>query len=325
MIRSHFFVKSTLQHDAHIHVRSVVPANLSDHTPSIICLHGAGMHNITFDVQIDDGQPTFLEYLAQQGFAAYAISYRGYGESSKPPAFNLPPLPRQSVMRSQEACQDILDVLNHLQGSIGTIKFNLCGLSWGSIMAGSIASRYPELVDKVVLMAAVYSYPNPAWIPILNPVNLQKMNPTLGTYRIVSKNQITASWDAEIPVTDKNLWRSQHAVDLVIESMLAGDREWVRQQQPELECLRIPTGVIEDCVEIYNQRPLYNASRIHCPVLILRGAYDSTSHPLDMENLLRQLNSSDKKMITFGDATHYAMGEKNAFKLWEETVRFFKG
>ncbi len=191
-------------------------------------------------------------------------------------------------------------------------------------MAGSIASRYPDLVHKMVLLGAVYAYPNPAWVPILNPTNLQKMNPMIGTYRIALKNQITASWDAEIPVIDKNLWRSQHTVDLVIESMLAGDREWANQQQSEFEGLRIPTGVIEDCVEIYNQRPLYNAAAVRCPVLILRGAYDSDSHPLDMENLLRQLKSPEKRMVTFGDATHYAIVEKDAFKLWQETVRFFK-
>jgi pimeloyl-ACP methyl ester carboxylesterase len=323
MIRSHFFVKSTLQKDANIHVRSVVPADLSSKTPGVICLHGAGMHNITFDVPLEEGQLTFLEYLAQHGFAAYAISYRGYGESSKPEVLNQLPLPRQSVMRHHDACQDILDVLNHLQTQQGIQEFNLCGLSWGSIMAGSIASRYPEFVNKMALIGAVYSYPNPAWISILNPSNLQTMNPTIGTYRIALKNQITASWDAEIPIIDKDLWRSQHTVDLIVESMLAADRDWA-YQQPNQECLRIPTGVIEDCVEIYNQRPLYNAARIDSPVLILRGAYDSASHPLDMENLLRQLKSQDKKMITLGDATHYAILERQAVKLWEEVVSFFK-
>lgn len=321
MIRSHFFVQSTLQQNASIHVRSVVPVDLSEQTPYVICLHGAGMHNIIFDVPVEDGQMTLLEYLAANGIAAYAISYRGYGESTKPNAFNLPPLPRQSVMRYPDACQDILDVLTYLQNQKGVKKINLCGLSWGSIMAGSLASRYPDLVNKLILVGSVYSCLNPTWIPILNPVNPQQISPTLGTYRVVLKNQITASWDAEIPVKDKNLWRSQYTVDSIIESMLAGDRDWA-SKQPQPECLRIPTGVLEDCVEVHNQRPLYNASMVDCPVLILRGAYDTASQASDMDNLLRQIKNSDKRMITFGDATHYAIIERNASQLWAEITSF---
>ena len=314
MTRSHFFVPSSLQEGGHIHVRSVVPDDVSSKTPSVVCLHGAAMHNIIFDVPIDEGQSTFLEYLADQGFAAYAISYRGYGESSKPVQMDEDPLPCRSIMRSDEARQDVVDVLRHLQNSQGTQNFHVCGLSWGSVIAGSLVNHHPDLVDKLVLLGAVYSYPNPAWATLLNSV--------IGTYRVVSNGMITAMWDAEIPDVDKSSWRYPLAVDLIVSDMLAGDEKWA-EQQPSPQCLRIPTGVTLDVIEGYHQRPLYDAALVQCPTLILRGAYDGSSHPLDMENLLRQLGTPDKKMITFGNATHYAIVERNATEMWREISSFF--
>ncbi|WP_165380301.1 alpha/beta hydrolase [Candidatus Finniella inopinata] len=322
MIQSEFYVPSSLQKGGYIHVRCVIPENASPTTPSVICLHGAVMHNIIFDVCVDEGQPTFLEYLAQKGFAAFAISYRGYGESSKPEEMDASPFPLRPIMRYDDARQDVLDVLKYLQTRKGTESFHICGLSWGSVVAGSLATKHPDLVDKLVLLGAVYSYPNPSWAAILNPENPNQLNPGMGSYRVVTKNMITAAWDAEIPGSDKSTWRNSPAVELIVNDMFAGDKIWAEQQSTS-PCFRIPTGVSLDVLEIYNQRPLYDASLVKCSTLILRGAYDTSSHPLDMENLLRHLGTSNKKMITFGNATHYAIAERKAKTLWEEISAFF--
>lgn len=322
MIRSEFFVSSSADHGAQIHVRSVTPAIMTAATPIVMCLHGAAMHNIIFDVPIETDYPTFLEYLAHNGYAAYAISYRGYGASSKPVPFHDHPLPSRCLMRYDEACQDVIDVINHVQHLFPASKINICGLSWGSVIAGAFINQFPNLINKLVLFGPVYSYPNPAWAALLNPENTQEINPALGSYRILTKDQITAVWDAEISVSDKTLWRNPVALDAIIKEMLDSDRTWAAQQ-PDPEVLRLCTGVLQDIVEVYNQRPLYQAASILCPTLILRGAYDSLSPAADAEGLLRELGAEDKKMITFGNATHYALAERRAKLLWQEVITFF--
>lgn len=72
-------------------------------------------------------------------------------------------------------------------------------------------------------------------------------------------------------------------------------------------------------------RPLWNASSIYVPRLIIARQYDPHSHPEDREGLMRDLtNAPAKKHVTIPDATHFVMFEKQRFELFNEVLSFLQ-
>jgi alpha-beta hydrolase superfamily lysophospholipase len=72
-------------------------------------------------------------------------------------------------------------------------------------------------------------------------------------------------------------------------------------------------------------RPLWNASSIYAPSLLIAGAYDTWSYPEDREGLMRDLvHAPAKRSVLIPDATHFVLFEKNRFQFFEEVLKFLK-
>jgi pimeloyl-ACP methyl ester carboxylesterase len=79
--------------------------------------------------------------------------------------------------------------------------------------------------------------------------------------------------------------------------------------------LRAPNGVLEDSFYQATGRPLWNASSIYVPTLVIAGAYDTWSFPEDREGLIRDLvHTPVKRSVLIPDATHFVLFEKNRFQ-----------
>jgi pimeloyl-ACP methyl ester carboxylesterase len=93
-------------------------------------------------------QRSVLVSLAAQGFAAYAVDLRGYGETPRDATGWL--TPRQSVT-------DIINVLAWVGAQHpGLPKPTLVGWSRGAIMAGMAAQAAPERVSNVVIFGFAF-------------------------------------------------------------------------------------------------------------------------------------------------------------------------
>jgi pimeloyl-ACP methyl ester carboxylesterase len=78
--------------------------------------------------------------------------------------------------------------------------------------------------------------------------------------------------------------------------------------------LRAPNGVLEDSFYQATGRPLWNASSIYVPTLVIAGAYDTWSFPEDREGLIRDLvHTPVKRSVLIPDATHLCCSRKIAF------------
>jgi alpha-beta hydrolase superfamily lysophospholipase len=75
---------------------------------------------------------------------------------------------------------------------------------------------------------------------------------------------------------------------------------------------------------MFTERPLYDASKIKVPVLILRGDADQESLDADARGLFHKLTSAlYKRYVLIGDGTHFINGEKNRWQLFQEVHLFF--
>jgi len=112
-------------------------------------------------------------------------------------------------------------------------------------------------------------------------------------------------WDAEIPVADKTLWRDDAAAAALLRQSIA-ESAWAETPG----CLHMPTGALADLFEVYSGRPLYAASRIDRPTLIVRGEHDRTSTDADAQGLFDALGCARKLYCIVGRGAHFMVGER---------------
>jgi pimeloyl-ACP methyl ester carboxylesterase len=89
--------------------------------------------------------------------------------------------------------------------------------------------------------------------------------------------------------------------------------------------LRAPNGVLEDSFYQATGRPLWSASNVYAPTLVIAGNFDTWSFPEDREGLMRDLvHASAKQSVLIPDATHFVLFEKHRQQFFEAIYKFLK-
>jgi esterase/lipase len=71
-------------------------------------------------------------------------------------------------------------------------------------------------------------------------------------------------------------------------------------------------------------RPVYDASRITVPTLVIRGDADLESTQSDALGVFDKLGAEEKLYVTIGGATHFVCLEKRAPQLIEQVQAFLE-
>jgi pimeloyl-ACP methyl ester carboxylesterase len=111
--------------------------------PSLVFLHGAGMDHTAWTL--------YVRYFARAGFNALAVDLPGNGRSGGTP------------LASIEA---LADWLAALLDALGIARATLIGHSMGSLLALEAAARWPDRVEKLVLLGT--AFPMPVGEPLLD-------------------------------------------------------------------------------------------------------------------------------------------------------------
>lgn len=316
LTKNYFYIQSSADKNCQLYVREVLPEK-----PKAIALvlHGATLASIIFDLKVT--QHSMLGFLATQDFATYSIDYRGYGNSSKPEAMNDPEMKGSPLIDHNDAHEDVMDLIRYTQSIHPNLPINLVGFSWGSNIAGFTALKTD--INKLILLGPVYSYANPGWRELGDANDVMQLNKSIKSYRIVSRARWHKPWDVEIPFDDKSVWRDPKLLEEICNSIELSDADWANATGNQ-GTIRIPTGVLSDAHRVYTLRPIYDASKITCPTLILRGEQDSASQDIDMQGLFAKLQCP-KQRIDISDASHYGILEKGADRFFEVIGEFSNG
>jgi pimeloyl-ACP methyl ester carboxylesterase len=237
-----------------------------------------------------------------------------------------PAASNQPVTRSYQALRDIEAMVNHIKRSRGVQKVTLIGWSWGAMLAGYYASLHSENVHKLVFYAPLYNFNDHTNLgpgsALQNKRKPHEFNFALGAYRVASEAANTGRWNGEIPVENKDEYRDAAVPAAFWAECLATDPTSNTRNPPSL---RAPNGVLEDSFYQATGRPLWSASSIYAPSLLIAGAYDTWSYPEDREGLLRDLiHAPAKRSVLIPDATHFVLFEKNRFQFFGEVLNFLK-
>src|SRR5262245_19466469 len=291
----------------------------------VLFLHGAtATSTCDFDLSYQDY--SWADWMVKRGYVVFMGDYRNYGFSSRETAMDEPAAKHPPVPRYYLAGRDIQAMIDHIKRTRRVNKVTLVGWSWGAMLAGYYASLHSENVHKLVLFAPLYSFNDHTNLgpgsALQNKRWPHEFNFGLGASRLASEAANTARWNSEIPVENKDEYRAAAVPPELRKECRATDPTSATRNPPSL---RAPNGVLEDSFYQATGRPLWNASSIYSPTLVIAGAFDTWSFPEDREGLMRDLvHAPAKRHVLIPDATHFVLFEKNRFQFFEEILKFLK-
>ena len=103
---------------------------------TILLMHGSGLSHIVWSLH--------EQFYVSQGFNVLAVDLPGHGNSDGP---------------ALKSIQEISDWVKLLMESVKIKKIIIVGHSQGSLVGIDFASRYPNLVSSLVLVAGSYKLP----------------------------------------------------------------------------------------------------------------------------------------------------------------------
>ena len=99
-------------------------------------MHGSGLSHIVWSLH--------EQFYVSQGFNVLSVDIPGHGNSEGP---------------SLKSIEEISDWIRLLMRTLDILKITIIGHSQGSLVGIDFASRYPDLISKLVLVAGSYKMP----------------------------------------------------------------------------------------------------------------------------------------------------------------------
>ena len=110
--------------------------DIDKNKPSILLMHGSGLTHIVWSLH--------EQFYSSQGFNVLSVDIPGHGNSEGP---------------ALKSIEEISDWIKTLMTKTDIKKIIIIGHSQGGLVGIDFASRYPELTDKIVLVAASHKMP----------------------------------------------------------------------------------------------------------------------------------------------------------------------
>ena len=107
-----------------------------ENKPSILLMHGSGLSHIVWSLH--------EQFYVAQGFNVLSVDLPGHGNSDGP---------------SLKSIEGISDWVKELMKKLSIHKINFIGHSQGCLVGVDFASRYPDLISKLVLVGGSYKLP----------------------------------------------------------------------------------------------------------------------------------------------------------------------
>jgi pimeloyl-ACP methyl ester carboxylesterase len=221
------------------------------------------------------------------------------------PAEAHPPLGRADSA-SQQLEHAVRFICNY--HSVGQIS--LIAHSWGTMVAGHLAGRCPELIDRMVFFGAIA--PRPA----------RSEAAQLPAWRLISLQDQWNRFVADVPAGAQPVLSRRH-FDEWGERYLDADPASRTRSPP---AVKTPTGAFQDIFDAWAGRLAYDPGLIRAPVALIRGAWDSYCTDADALWLFDAMTESPmRRDAKIARATHLMHLEENRYALYRETQAFLEG
>ena len=110
--------------------------NFDEQKPTIVLMHGSGLNHIVWSLH--------EQFLSSRGYNVLSVDLPGHGNSEGP---------------SLKSIEKISDWVKSLMDTLNILKISFVGHSQGSLVGIDFASRYPNLISSLVLVAGSHELP----------------------------------------------------------------------------------------------------------------------------------------------------------------------
>jgi pimeloyl-ACP methyl ester carboxylesterase len=296
-----------------LHLRaSGEPTLLVRHLPGagspVLYVHGATFPSALSVAYRFHGR-SWMDDLAACGFDVWSFDFAGYGGSDRPQTMsgdrNGPPIGRAS-----DAAAQLARVVHYITTSTDHLRVSLIAHSWGSMPAGLFAGQHPERLDKLCLFGPLARRDTPG----LPPPN------SVGAWRLVSVAEQLARFVKDVP-SERTPVLIEPELETWGPAYLASDPEAMRRTPP---AVRIPAGPAADILAAWSGELAWRPEEVVCPVLIVRGEWDSVSTDEDANWLLSRISAPVRQGTRIPNGTHLLHLEQNREKLFAAADAFLR-
>ncbi len=247
--------------------------------PAMLMVHGYnGLGALgNYDLPVKDFSG--MDFFAERGYHVFALDLRGFGQSSHP-----------DPICWEDNVTDVKEVLSFISAKRGGARVNLLGGSYGGAITFTAASRYPDLVDHLILLCTPYRTARPEGRAMLNML-LQMADQKKLAY-------------LSVPVSD----RPDQATISVDPDVV----KW-RIEVSQKSDMRVP---IQPCREMLEFTAADAVRTVRAPTLVVVGEKDFIVSVEDSLALLNDLGTPEKALIVIGNAGHGLMYETSQRHIW---------
>jgi pimeloyl-ACP methyl ester carboxylesterase len=249
---------------------------------------------------------SWMDDLAANGFDAWSVDYLGYGDSDRYPENTKAPVGRAADCATQvETAARFILKQQHAQ------RLSLIGDSFGSQVAGVLATQAPELLDKLILFA-----------PVTPPSKAESSDPVdeKSKFDFVSVDDIWQTYSSWVPKGQSAGLDHEFFVNAWGPKYLASDPTSAQRNPASV---MVPNGPDVDAADVQAGRFSYDPAKISTPTLVIFGEWDSVATEEGGRHLFDLLTGAPaKRRIVIGHGTHILQLEPVRFQLYREVRSF---
>ncbi len=270
----------------------------SDPKKNIVCLHGLTFSQHVFDIDYKDY--SFLRYLCRNGYTAWALDVSGHGRSQR--------VKNGFDITTETAADDVIDAMEVMRQEQDVDKVDLLGWSWGTDVVALAASKRPELVDKLVLMAPVTGGTDEgqAWDSFTEDKMMipYEFAARLFRHKGVASGDVDADAEIDYDITEPEV------VNLAMHNLLRYDA-----QKPK------PWGPNRDVLSA-GPKMLIHPEDIKSPTLYIKGTDDIYSTVEIVEDMVAKSPEGSKFVLVRGGG-HGFFFERDYYQPGREAILDF--
>jgi pimeloyl-ACP methyl ester carboxylesterase len=286
------------------------PQSACSESKQVLFVHGMSFPSALSIAYRLDGR-SWRDELCDAGFHVWGLDFYGFGSSDRYAEMDKAAELNPPLGQADEAARQIEYAARFMCEQLHLLKISLIAHSGGTIATAVFAGRYPELVERLVFFAPIAPR---------EPKSTERQR--FPAWRLIS---LKDQWDRfieDVPKGEPPVLSEQHFRDWG-ERYLNTDED-SRTRSPA--SVRTPTGIVDEITAAWNGRLGYDPGRIHAPVAIIRGEWDSLCTDADAKSLFDALSASPvKRDVKIGRATHLMHLEEGRYALYRETQTFLKG
>jgi pimeloyl-ACP methyl ester carboxylesterase len=287
-------------------VREQPPAS-GDRSQPVLYVHGASFPS-ALSVMFRFGGRSWADALNDAGYNAFGLDFAGYGGSARYPEM-AGPQAGPPLGRTEDVVRQIERAVAFIRQQTGAKSVAIIAHSWGTMPAARFAELHPEQVSRLVLFGPILRRDGPggteptAWTLITNDQQHRRF------IKDVPAGHAPVLEEADFPV-----WAAAY---------LASDPGAAQRLPP---AVKVPSGPSADVLDAWSGKPPYDPSRLRVPVMVVRGAWDSSSTAADAERFMAELPPGlERRFVEIPEGTHLLHLETGRHALYAAVNAFLAG